>query len=288
MPRDMLSRRAVVSTVGLSLAALAGCSTSGSSPASESATDARTASTSTASPTASLTATDEPTVEPTETPSASLELPEGVTADGIENAEALVEATKAALVENSYDITTTLFSGSSENLLRQQYRSSLEQQRHWFRFEQSSSTTEVFVESGTTYIKLTQDGETNYTQQAAEQSFEEQHRSADVVSMLGGGETLGGILRLGEYTPATMDEYNDRDVVDFEFDGIDESEIDGTVSESSGDLLVTPASVVFDAAVRMTVTADGESQAYGNSFTVNELGSVRVSRPSWVEEQFDQ
>ncbi|GAA0663956.1 hypothetical protein GCM10009020_05940 [Natronoarchaeum mannanilyticum] len=216
----------------------------------------------------------------------SEEYPPGVTDDGLDDTQAIVDATKTALVENGYDVTSTLVSGSAENAIEQRYRSSLDQKRHFFRFDSSSSTIVSYAESDRTYRKTSQGGETDYASRATEQSIADLHTSADIVAMLGSPESLGGILDRGRFVPDAMAEYNGRDVVAFEFDGVVADQIQGTIEDPSGKLLVSPEGVVFDAALSMTVSSDGNAQAYETTFTINALGSVDVQRPSWVGEQF--
>jgi len=264
MPIDELSRRSAISALGVSTVALAGCSTGDERDEGD----------------------DGNTTNASDGTALSEEYPPGVTAEGLDDTQELVDATKIALVENGYDITTTLVSGAADNAIEQRYRSSIDQSRHYFRFDGPSSTNVSYAESETTYRKSTQDGETDYASQATEQSIADLHSSADVVAMLGSPEVLGGILDRGRFVPDAMAEYDGRDVVSFEFDGVVADQIQGTVEDPSGKLLVSPEGVVFDAALSMTVSSDGDAQAYETTFTINALGTVDVQRPSWVEEQF--
>jgi hypothetical protein len=214
------------------------------------------------------------------------EYPPGVTEDGVQEPQQLVEATRSALLENSYDISSVLVQGSSANEITQRVQSSPEQQRHSLTFDAPSETNVLYAEPDTTYIKSTSEGETEYRKQPTEASIADLHDSADIVELLGDGEALGGIVDGGEFVPARLDAYNGRRVVRFDFQGVDTSEMEAEVTDSTGRMVATPDGVVFDAALGLTATEEGESREFENTVTVDGLGSVQVPRPSWVDEQF--
>ncbi|MFC7132091.1 MULTISPECIES: hypothetical protein [Salinibaculum] len=260
----------VVSSVGL--AGLAGCS-GGDTPA-----DA-------AEPTVTETATATPTATGTESPAGGtdgqVDLPPGTSASGIAEPGQLIQTTQAALRQNGYDITTTLTSGDPDRTITQHFRSSLESKRHSFVFDAPDGTARVFVGNGTIYQ---QSGGSDTSTRPLDQQFDEYHRSRDIVRMLGGQETLGGILDAGEFQPSGTGEHRGRPVVEFALAGVTLGSDDTEITSSSGSLVIGADGVVFEARLRVEYATAEDDRVYENTFVIDELGTVSVSEPSWVQE----
>lgn len=264
-----LSRRralALVTTVGLT--GLAGCASGGPSETSGVTTDS--------TPTPTATASEPATATPAT-------YPPGTSERGVERAETLVEATRTALQTNGYDVTTVLTTGSPANRVRQHLRSSLRQTRTRVTVDLPTETNTLFVEDGTIYRQTMRGGTPQVTTQPLGGSFEDFHRSRDIIRMLGGSETLGGILEVGDFRPAGTTTVRNRSVVAFELTSVTTADIEGEVTASRGSLSVAPDGVVFDASLEFEYATGDGTHVYRNRFTIDELGTVTVARPSWVD-----
>jgi hypothetical protein len=204
--------------------------------------------------------------------------PAGNASTGIENASALVAATDQRLATTDYALTQTLEqqAGQESLTVTQRTRSSLTDERRLFVFDASSETNRLFVADGTQYLDAVADGETTRRSGPLERSFEARHEP----EMLGGGESLGGILRNGNYTDAGTVERDGRTLVRFELVEADRSQISGSVTDASGEVLVGEDGVVYDAALRIEL----ESGYLNQTFRIERLGDVTVERPDWVDE----
>ena len=219
-----------------------------------------------------------PATDGTETGEAgTVEYPAGVTQSGIENASALIAATDQRLATTDYTLTQTLEQQAGEESLSvtQRTRSSLTDERRLFVFDATSETNRLFVADGTQYLDAVSDGETTSRSGPLERSFESLHEP----EMLGGGESLGGILRNGNYTAAGTVERDGRRLVRFELTEADRSRISGSVTDASGEVLVGDDGVVYDAALRIEL----ESGYLNQTFRIEQLGDVTVERPDWVD-----
>ncbi|SEN11157.1 hypothetical protein SAMN05216388_1001394 [Halorientalis persicus] len=204
--------------------------------------------------------------------------PAGNASTGIENASALVAATDQRLATTDHAFTQTLEQQAGEESLTvtQRTRSSLTDERRLFVFDATSETNRIFVADGTQYLDAVADGETTTRRAPFEGSFEARHEP----EMLGGGESLGGILRSGNYTAAGTVERDGRRLARFELVEADRSRISETVTDASGEVLVGSDGVVYDAALRIEL----ESGYLNQTFRIERLGDVTVERPDWVDE----
>ncbi|RXK51917.1 DUF7537 family lipoprotein [Halorientalis pallida] len=202
----------------------------------------------------------------------------GTASTGIENASALIAATDQRLATTDYALTQTLEqqAGGESLTVTQRTRSSLTDERRLFVFDATSETNRLFLADGTQYIDAVSDGETTTRSAPLQGSFEARHEP----EMLGGGESLGGILRNGNYTDAGTVERDGRTLVRFELVEADRSRISGTVTDASGEVLVGSDDVVYDASLRIEL----ESGHLEQTFRIEHLGDVTVERPDWVDE----
>ncbi|AGB33110.1 hypothetical protein C488_16117 [Natrinema pellirubrum DSM 15624] len=214
--------------------------------------------------------------------SSSLEPPTGTSEDGIDDPTALVDATQEALSANDYALEQELVNavdGEESLAVTQRRRSSLEDERRLFVFDAQSETNRRYIEGDTVYSRWTSDGETTVGSSEARRAFAETHPP----ELLGGSESLGGIVETGTYTPGETARRNDRRVLRFDLESADESAVSGTVTEATGTVFVDADSVVHDASRSLTVEEDGVTTTVEQSFVVHELGAVDVQRPDWFE-----
>ncbi|WP_455449905.1 DUF7537 family lipoprotein [Natrinema thermotolerans] len=212
----------------------------------------------------------------------SLEPPSGTSEDGIDDPTALVDATREALSANDYDLEQELVNTvDGEETLRvtQRRRSSLEDERRRFVFDALSETNQVYVEGDTVYSRISSDGETTFGSGDARRNFAESHPP----ELLGGNESLGGILETGTYAPVETVSRNGRRLLRFDLESADESAVSGTVTEATGTVFVDADSVVYDASRDLTIEGSGETTTIEQSFVIHELGAVAVERPDWFE-----
>jgi len=205
-------------------------------------------------------------------------LPPGTASTGIENASALVAATDRRLSTSDHAIVQSIEQrgGGEPLVVTQRTRSSLTDERRLFVFDATSETNHVFVADGTQYIDSVSDGETTTGSRPLDRPFAELHGP----EMLGGSESLGGILRNGNYTAAGTVERDGRSLARFELVEADRSRISGTVTDASGEVLVGSDGVVYDAALRIEL----ENGLVNQTFRIEQLGDVTVDRPDWVDE----
>ena len=253
------TRRALLAAVGAAGAtALAGCQ-SGEEPTGTSAGD------------------------PTGTPGAGTTpdasgLPPGTSDGGIDDVSTLVSATQAALRANDYAVETTVPLGDGETVTIT-IRSSLSRERQRYVFDAPSETNRRYVAGGTSYLQATAEGETTYRTSTVD-GFAAVHEDNDQVSLLNDGESLGGLLRSGAYTPAGTVTRDGRRLREFTAEWA-EDDIDLTLVAEAAGALVSADGVVFAASLPYTTPAiDG---VVDWSFTIRALGDVTVSEPDWVQ-----
>jgi hypothetical protein len=249
---------------------VAGCSGGDSSggPATEGSTVTATATETTASSTATETQTDTPA-----------SLPPGTSDAGIDDASVLIKATQTALRNNSYDVTTSLTSGDPDRTITQRLVSDLDTERSLLVFDAPSETNRLYVDSDTMYQ---QSGSSDVQTTAFDQSFQEYHRSQDIVRMLDGTEALGGILQVGTFEPTGTTDVRGRSVTSFEVASVTFQNEDAEVDSTRGTLLVGPDGVVYEARLRIEYTTPEGGRVYGNMFVINQLEAVSLPQPSWV------
>jgi hypothetical protein len=206
--------------------------------------------------------------------------PPGTSAEGVDDPDALFEATERALRNDGYDVTSEV--GGA----RQRTRSSLRDERQLLVFDVGTETNRLFFEEGTQYAKVTRGGETTYSTRETDRTFRERHVGAEAVTMLNSPESLGGVVELGTYRPAESVEVNGRTARRFDLDSVDGEAFEGEVTEPSGSLTVASGGVVFRGRLRFDVVTDDGDQSYRNRHRIGELGEIGLSRPSWVEERF--
>jgi hypothetical protein len=219
----------------------------------------------------------DPAPDDTETGGAGSD-PTGTASTGIENASALVAATDQRLSTSDYALTQTLEQrgGGEPLVVTQRTRSSLDDERRLFVFDANTETNRRFVADGTAYLDAVFDGERTTRSTPRQESFETVHRP----EMLGGSESLGGILRNGNYTAAGTVERDGRTLARFELVEANGSRISGTVTDASGEVLVGSDGVVYDAALRIEL----ENGLVNQTFRIEQLDDVTVDRPDWVDE----
>lgn len=216
----------------------------------------------------------------------SLDPPEGTSADGIDDPDLLVEATGGTFSETDYDLEQRLsvtVGGQQRTDVTQRKRSSLGDERQLLVFESAAETNHLYREGGTVYARTTSDGGTEYGTQEARRDFEEAHPP----ELLGGTESLGGILETGDFEPAATVRRNGRRTLRFELAEADAEAFAGSVTAASATVLVDADSVVHEASRDVELESDGETTTIEQSFVVHELGDVTVERPDWFERARD-
>ena len=257
------TRRAVLAAIGASgLTALAGCNGGDQSTASDTTTTASTTAASSPQQPASAAVT---------------EFPPGTSEAGIDDVSALVTATQSALRANGYAIESVVPLGNGVTTTVT-IRSSPAQERHLYVLDAPSETTRRYVADGTSHLQATADGETTYSTETAD-DFSGVHENSDQIRMLGGGETLGGLLRTGSYAPEGTVTRDGRRLHRFALESADL--FDGaTAATAEGGAFVDADGVVFGASIPYTPE---ESESIVDwSFAVRALGDVSVSEPGWV------
>lgn len=214
---------------------------------------------------------------------APLDPPDGTSESGIDDVASLIDVTREALSENSYDLEQGLVNtadGEETLNVTQQRRSSLSSERRLFVFDASTETNRIYIEGRTQYVRSTSDGETTVDSREFERDFSETHPP----EMLDSGESLGGILRAGTYVPTETVQRNGQRLLRFELDSADESEISGRVTEATGSVFVDAESVVYEANLSLEIEDDSQTVTVDQSFVVHQLGETSVERPDWVDE----
>lgn len=205
------------------------------------------------------------------------EYPAGTAQSGIGNASALVAATDRRLATTDYALVQSLEQrGGGESLaVTRRARSSPDAERRRYVFDATGETNRRFVADGTVYFDAVSDGERTTGSEPLERPFAALHEP----EMLDGGESLGGILRTGNYTAAGTVERDGRTLVRFELVEADRRRVSGTVTDANGTVLVGSDGVVYDATLRI----DLESGRWNQTFRIERLGDVTVERPDWVD-----
>lgn len=211
--------------------------------------------------------------------------PPGTSESGIEEPTILYEATRTALRNNDYRLTTQLAVGGGSTV-SQEVASSLRAERSRHTFTAASEQNVIYTADGTRYVKSTTAGETSYSERSVERAFREQHRSRDVVRMLDGAEMLGGIIRNGRYEPTETVSQVGRAAWQFDLRSPNPENVDGDVAESTGMVVVGADGVILKGELALNFEAGTSPDSLYNSFTIGALGAVDVERPTWVDEQF--
>lgn len=257
------TRRALLASLGAAgLTALAGCG--GDEP-----TTATETTTATATP-------PESSPQSTATPEQRA-LPPGTSESGIDDVSTLVSATKSALRADGYAIESVVPLGGGDTVTVT-VRSSLTQERQLYVFDSPSETNRRYVADGTRHLQAMSDGETTYSTETVA-DFTAVHEDTDQVALLGDGESLGGILRGGSYTPSGTVTRDGRRLREFALESADLAG-SATAVTAQGGALVDDEGVVFEASLPYRPTQD--SAVVDWSFTVRALGDVSVSEPDWV------
>ncbi|MFC7074791.1 hypothetical protein ACFQJ7_16005 [Halovenus rubra] len=211
-----------------------------------------------------------------------LDPPEGTSEDGIEDTEKLVDATRTALTKNSYAIEQELVNttdGEQTLHVTQRRTSNLDSNKRLLVFDAATETNRLYIENGTQFIRSTSDDETT----TQSRSFQEDFRATHPPEMLGGGESLGGILRTGAFASPETVSKSGLLLLQFELDSVDESEISGTVTEETATIFVDTNSVVHKATRSLEIEEDAQTVTLDQSFVIHQLGDVSVERPDWAD-----
>jgi hypothetical protein len=212
----------------------------------------------------------------TSTP-APLGFPAGTSDSGIDDPEALVEATQTALANADYETTSRLV--QPDPTVEQSRRSSLDDKRQLQTFETETEDNEIFVADGTAYIRSERDGEITYSVSEIQGSFNDRHRRPQ----LGGAESLGGILGQGSYTPAETRRHNGRRVRQFTLDSASLPDSEQRVTDAEGSVLVDADSAVHEAVLELELETGTGSESIDRTFSVSALGPLDVPEPDWVD-----
>ncbi|MDS0475311.1 hypothetical protein [Natrinema sp. 1APR25-10V2] len=204
----------------------------------------------------------------------------GLSDDGIEDASALVSATRSALTTQGYELAEELSSTGIETTDRsQRTRSSLTDERQVYVLETASTTSRAYVDGGTYYEQTMEGGETESSTRELNESFERIH-TPDHLSR---GRSLGGVLEAGTYVSAGTTTRNGRELRQFDLESVSLQESGAASSTASGTVLATDDGVVFEATLSFEGSVDGTAITREQSGTVTELGEIAVERPSWVD-----
>ncbi|MFC7078694.1 hypothetical protein [Haloarcula halophila] len=224
------------------------------------------------------------------------EYPAGTSQDGITDPATIVGSTRTALANNGYDVKlehdgTTL-----------RFHSSLQDSRHYRKVGDADFANEVLLDEGMLYIKYETHSGYEYYTGKTERSFSDFHASnsyyredlpgdeeilwANIIKHIR-GYFLQNILEVSEFAPVQATDRSGRAVVEFEIESVSQDAFDDTVTGSSGSLIVDPESVSRSVEIQVRTSSSGEtSTAENRRYQVQELGNTVVSRPSWVEEEF--
>lgn len=204
----------------------------------------------------------------------------GLSDDGIEDASALISATRNTLTKQGYELTEELSSTGIETTDRsQRTRSSRTDERLVFVLETASATNRVYIDGGTRYGRTTENGETTSSTRELSGSFEATH-APDHLSRQ---RSLGGVLEAGTYVSAGTTTRNGRELRQFDLESVTIRESGAEISTASGTVLATDDGVVFEATLSLEGSVDGTAMTREQSVAVTELGEVTVERPAWVD-----
>ncbi|PGF16562.1 hypothetical protein CP556_10820 [Natrinema sp. CBA1119] len=204
----------------------------------------------------------------------------GLSDDGIEDASALISATRKTLTKQGYELTEELTStGIETNDRSQRTRSSRADERLLFVLETASATNRVYIDGGTRYGQATENGETTSSTRELSGSFERTH-TPDHLSRQ---RSLGGVLEAGTYVSAGTATRNGRELRQLALESVTIQESGAEISTASGTVLATDDGVVFEATLSFEGSVDGAEITREQSMAVTELGDITVERPAWVD-----
>ncbi|WP_158055335.1 DUF7537 family lipoprotein [Halorussus halophilus] len=265
----MIQRRSLAAVAVAVLLVVAGCSgTSDQSP------DATT--------TATTVGEINPTTTAQESDASQMALPAGVTANGLENASALVTAHNRSLADRSYRFAFE--SNSSEYSSRIRAARGLD--ATLLVANSANTTTRSWTQGSRTSMVQTADGERGYRLVQGEyESALGFDTYADLTRAV-----LVTYLRVGEYETTDVVTRDGTKLVELTATGINRSAVDQLAGEESNvsvdafeaRVLVDSDGVVHEFEATVTETVDAESRTNEVGYDLSDLGSASVERPDWA------
>ena len=258
-----MNRRLLAVAAVIALVAFAGCSGLMGTDAPESETNGSTETTE-----AELTLSD-------------VEYPDGASADGIDDAEAVVAAHGATLNESDYsiEIDQTTVRGEESRNVTYAVRSSLDDQRMVGSIATEGVNNQWYQNATHQHTNLTANGDTRLRVQESSGTFEETHRQETARRL------VNDLLTTGNFTAEEAVERDGETLVRYEMTAYNDSNQNFETENASGHALVSESGIVHE--VRVTAagtTSDGTAVSYEASYRVTALGDVTVEPPAWVED----
>lgn len=274
-----MNRRVLAAVAVAALVLLAGCGgadqTATESPGMGGESPEGTAE---GTPTASATSTPTPS-----DPFAGVSMAPGTTEDGVTNASELLAAHASALDGRSVtvDMDFTLeVNGSGQNV---SFRGKVtpDDDRGWMRIDLQDGTGTYYTESGTTYQKVVQNGETSYGTTTSVSAIPTKPRfGADI--------RIRSAITAANWTATGVVERDGEQLIRYEATDVDLPDsvnVSGdTTTETSGTLLVGEDGAVHYVAVHTRVESSDETVVYSIEVDLTDVGSTTVERPDWVDE----
>ena len=260
-----MNRRLFAVAAVIALVALAGCSGLMGSDAPEGETNGTTEAGTTE---AELTLSD-------------VEYPDGASADGIEDVDAVVAAHGAVLNETDYAIEIDQASAQGDRSQNVTYalRSSLDDRRMVGSIATEGMVNEWYQNATHQHTNLTANGDTRLRVQESSGSFEETHRQETA------GQLVNDLLSTGNFTADEVVERDGETLVRYELTAYNDSNENFETEGASGYALVGESGVVHEVQVAAEgTTSDGTAVSFDASYRVTALGDVTVEPPAWVED----
>jgi hypothetical protein len=276
-------RRVALAVVLASLVVLAGCGGTGGSPTAT--------QTSTATDTPTDTPTQSPTPTPTPDPFASVEYPDGASADGFTAPGGVARNQRRLLNDTSYTLQyeEVAVSGPQEGdsaVVRTTY--SPDRSVTTIDTSQGGTDSNVSIFSGPeeTVLQSSNETTTGYTYYERNASI-----TATFYRFYGlqiPGQFTGQYLRAFNYDVVGTEQRGGHTYIEYESTGVNESFVGqgGTPGYTAGDLRIVLRDDGLVTAVEGSVTADGEAGETTRelSYQVTDVGSTTVERPTWLVE----
>lgn len=215
--------------------------------------------------------------------------PNGATADGFDNASAVMDAHQEGLSDTNYalDVSQTVVEGNQTSEYAVTVRTNNESQRMLTTTAQSLDApnqsqeflNQVYRNATHQYTNNTVNGESTVRVQESMTSFAESHEGQTNARL------VQSLIQFGNYSATGVVERDGTTLIRYEMTEYNASS-DGSFEpeNASGTILVSEAGVVHEMEVSAEGTSEGSEVSIDLQFEVTETGEVSVEMPAWAED----